>query len=209
MKLFFVRHGESEANVMNMMSNRGWIHGLTEKGKAQAAGLAQEIKHLPFKRVYASPLKRTVETAELLAEPLGLSVETHAGLREVDSGILEGKSDEESWKIFFKIFYDWFEDQNWDSKVEEGDSLNDLRARFLPALENILAENEDGDHILIVSHAGVLTTLLPFVLDNVGHKFSYENPLNNIDMIVAHKNGDGLICEKWGNVSAEKLRTAD
>src|SRR6476646_8171101 len=43
MKLYFVRHGESEANLLREISNRGTRHGLTAKGRAQATALAQSL----------------------------------------------------------------------------------------------------------------------------------------------------------------------
>ncbi|MBK9055673.1 MAG: histidine phosphatase family protein [Chloroflexi bacterium] len=46
MRFYFVRHGESEANILHEMSNRGWKHGLTEKGREQAAALAYNLHSL-------------------------------------------------------------------------------------------------------------------------------------------------------------------
>ena len=40
MRAYFVRHGESEANILEVISNRGSVHGLTEKGRRQANQLA-------------------------------------------------------------------------------------------------------------------------------------------------------------------------
>ena len=49
MRIYFARHGESEANILQEFSNRGRKHGLTEKGKRQAERLADNLKSVPFR----------------------------------------------------------------------------------------------------------------------------------------------------------------
>src|SRR5215510_3422657 len=95
MKIYFARHGESEANLLHEFSNRGVKHGLTQKGRAQAAELAVELAAKPILRIYSSPLLRATQTAGILAEALGLEVEVTDALREYDCGVLEGRADEE------------------------------------------------------------------------------------------------------------------
>ena len=68
MRLYFIRHGESEANVLHEISNRGAKHGLTEKGRAQVAALAQKLGAIPFVKLYSSPLLRAIQTAEILSQ---------------------------------------------------------------------------------------------------------------------------------------------
>ena len=70
MKLYFVRHGESEANVLQVISNRGWMHPLTEKGRQQANTLAEKLRGAGITKIYTSPLRRAVETAEILSRSL-------------------------------------------------------------------------------------------------------------------------------------------
>ena len=96
MKLYFVRHGESEANILHEISNRGWKHGLTEKGREQSRQLAQNLSASGISKIFTSPLRRAVETAQILALELGAPLEVTQALAEYDCGILEGKSDEQS-----------------------------------------------------------------------------------------------------------------
>lgn len=86
MKFYFVRHGESEANILHEMSNRGWKHGLTEKGREQAAALAHNLLPIKARKIFPSPLMRAVQTAEILAEALGLEMEVTDALCEFDCG---------------------------------------------------------------------------------------------------------------------------
>ncbi len=115
MRLYFVRHGESEANVLSIISNRGFKHGLTEKGRGQAATLAQNLKGASITRIYASPLKRAVETAKILAEAWGVEYTITPALREFDCGVAEDRGDPESWAIWHGVWDDWHQRQKWES----------------------------------------------------------------------------------------------
>jgi len=67
MRLYFVRHGESEANILRVISNRGYRYGLTVRGQQQAVTLAQHLQHVPISSIFSSPLRRAVETADILS----------------------------------------------------------------------------------------------------------------------------------------------
>src|SRR4030095_7217744 len=98
MRFYFVRHGESEANVLRVISNRGRQHGLTERGRQQARLLAQRIRGEPLSLIYGSPLLRGEQTATILAAELRLPYTVTGALCEYDCGVLEGRSDAEAWQ---------------------------------------------------------------------------------------------------------------
>jgi hypothetical protein len=82
MRLYFVRHGESEANVLEVFSNRGLEHGLTQRGRVQTASLAQKLAGRQIIKLFTSPILRATQTAEILAEMLGVPCEfIHGGCR--------------------------------------------------------------------------------------------------------------------------------
>ena len=68
MRLYFVRHGESEANILRVISNRGYRYGLTQ-GSTTSYRLAT-FEHVPF-GIFSSPLRRAVETADISLVHLG------------------------------------------------------------------------------------------------------------------------------------------
>ena len=133
MRIFFVRHGESEANILRQISNRGYVHGLTEKGRQQAANLAQSLRALDFRtgkpgeagaaRIYTSPLQRAVETAQILSAALGIPYETTGALREFDCGIAEEGADEHSWSLHRWVWDEWLVHHRYGSKIEDGESI--------------------------------------------------------------------------------------
>jgi probable phosphoglycerate mutase len=114
MRLYFVRHGESEANLLNEFSNRGLKHGLTEKGQQQAYALAQRLHAVPVVAIFSSPLLRARQTAEILAHELGVAYQVADALREFDCGILEGKSDPASWQAYGQLSEARLSRQEWE-----------------------------------------------------------------------------------------------
>ena len=87
MKLYFVRHGESEANLLHEFSNSGHRHPLTARGIEQARTVARSLSGLQVARIYSSPILRAVQTAQILAEQSSASVTVTEALREWSVGI--------------------------------------------------------------------------------------------------------------------------
>ena len=198
MKIYFARHGESEANLLHEFSNRGIKHGLTDNGRAQAAELAAKLASEPIRRIYSSPLLRATQTAGTLAEALGLEVEVTDALREYDCGVLEGRSDEDGWKTYYRVLEAWIERREWDERIEAGESFNDIRARFVPFIEGLTREyKNDPGKIVLVGHGGTYRCMLPLVLPNIGFDFAMQNTISNTGCVVAELTPRGLRCVEW------------
>ncbi len=199
MRLYFVRHGESEANLLHEFSNRGLKHGLTAKGHTQALDLAAKLKRLTVARLYTSPLLRAVQTAEILAQELGLMYTITDALREYDCGILEGKSDAESWQLYDSVLQDWLAHARWDQRIGGGESFLELQARFVPLIEHLVGAHQlSADGIILVGHGGLYRCMLPLVLTNLGVPFGLTHHLSNTEYVVAELQADKLICVAWG-----------
>lgn len=97
LKILFVRHGESQANLDQVFANRVGIPGnLTQNGVAQAHALALEL----VTYVYTSPLARARQTADIIAQVLRTPATVTDALREYDVGDFEGMpySGEGTWR---------------------------------------------------------------------------------------------------------------
>lgn len=146
MKLYLVRHGETEENVDGILM--GHHHGvLTEKGKAQARETAILLKDEKFSHIYSSDLNRCVDTAELIKEfhpdtPLTFTKD----LRERNLGIFQGQQSKVA---------DWdsLPGDEDDQKPENGESLKELRTRALSYIKE-LHEVHRNDTVLLISHNG-------------------------------------------------------
>ena len=201
MRLYFVRHAQSEANVQRVISNRDLPHPLTELGRQQAEALARSLADVPVVAIYSSPILRAAQTAQIGAAFKGLPVEFIDALREPDCGIMEGRSDEEAWAEHDRVAYDWAMLRKFDSRIEGGESYNDLRARFAPFLDSLVAAHGDTDHnLLLITHGSLLYLMLPLVLVNIDLASVGEYPMPNAGVIVVEKQMNDLVCLEWCGV---------
>jgi len=136
MKLYFVRHGESEANVLHVISNRETPHGLTPLGTQQASSLANSLRIVPISTIFSSPILRARQTAEILAGTFHQMYQVTEALREYDCGILEDKADEESWRLHREIAEDWTLNHNYLRKPEAANAFWTSGADLFPLLKN-------------------------------------------------------------------------
>lgn len=204
MKLYFVRHGESEANTLRVISNRENPFGLTALGKEQAVILADRLKDVPVTAIFSSPILRARETAEILSEAIHLPYQIKESLREYDCGILEEKSDEESWKLHSEIAEDWTLNHNHLRKPEGGENFLDIKKRFVPFIQSFTNNGSHKEsHILLVSHGGLLQLMLPEILTNIDHIFVKSNGIHHTQCIVAEQRPAGLICLQWGDAKLD------
>ena len=198
MRLYFTRHGESEANVLREISNRGRKHPLTEKGRQQAQTLAAELQLAGIAAIYTSPLLRAVQTAEILSEALGVGFEITDALREYDCGSLEGTSGPETWAAFWALREAWYPGRQWERRIEGGESFLDMRARFVPFIEGLLAaDGSSNKSLVLIGHGGLYLSMLPLVLANVGHELASHQPFPNTGYVLAENRSQGLVCREW------------
>ena len=165
MKIYFARHGESQANILHEISNRGLRHGLTPRGREQAAALARRLEKLPIATIYSSPLLRAIETSVILAHHLRLEYEVVDALREYDCGIAEGRADAAAWQLWQELSDAWTIHGRHEQRIEGGESFLDVRSRFVPFIEGLVAQYAaTGAGIVCVGHGGLYRMMLPLVL---------------------------------------------
>ena len=202
MQLLFIRHGESEANVLNIISNRGRRHGLTARGQAQAKALAERLRPVPLAALYSSPLLRAEETAAQVAAASGVPVQPADALREYDCGVLEGCSDPASWLRYETVLVHWLRRDDLDHRPDDGESFNDIRKRFVPFVAGQVERHGPSDDIVaLVGHGGLFRLMLPLVLANVTPQFALETPIPNTGIIRAETRGGVLVGADWCGVA--------
>lgn len=198
MRLYFTRHGESQANLLHEISNRGLRYGLSSKGREQAHALTQHLEGQGITKIYSSPLLRAIETSIILANSLKLDYEITDALREYDCGILEGRSDDEAWQGWQALFDAWVIHKDFQRRMPDGESFNDIRARFMPFIEGLIQVYGDTDTtIACVAHGGLYWMMLPLVLSNVTTQLIRQYGFDYTACIVAESRPSGLVCIKW------------
>ena len=107
MRIYFTRHGESRANILRKISNGGLVHPLTQKGREQAAALADRLNY-PAIACVSTPARcsRAIETSIIAAERLGVEYQVTDALREFDCGSAEGRADQAAWHMWHEVFDD-------------------------------------------------------------------------------------------------------
>jgi broad specificity phosphatase PhoE len=199
-RLYFVRHGESQANVLHVLSNRDLPHGLTPAGRAQVDHLAEQLIDVPFAGMYASPVARARESVAILSARLGLTYTVTAALKEIDLGVLEGRSDAASWRRHDELLEAWLGRGEWQARIEGGESFDDVRARFLPLIDALTASEPPGGPVLLVGHGSTFMCMLPLILANVSTDFARERILNYTEVVIAETRADRLTCLAWGEI---------
>ena len=153
-KLILVRHGESELNMENIFFGH-LDPKLTKKGEDQAQRTKKILSDIDYKKIYSSPLKRAVETAEIInikKYDLNLVEE----LKELNFGILEGLTYEEILKKHPEAAVEWKE--NWQTyNYQTGESVEQLQERSVNFIESL---DFSGENIVAVCHWGVINCIL-------------------------------------------------
>jgi broad specificity phosphatase PhoE len=152
--LLLARHGETDWNRARRWQGHA-DRPLTDRGRAQAAALAERLADIELDAVYSSDLRRARETAEAVACAQGLAVAELPELREVAVGSWEGLTRDEAEVRFPDGFRRWRAGgTGWD----DGETYAEMSTRVLAAVERIANEHEAGQ-ILIVSHGGPIRAI--------------------------------------------------
>lgn len=162
-EIYFMRHGESEANFLGILCGSGNDVTLTTLGKQQAQATAQETIELSFDVIVTSPLKRAQETAQIMA-----SLHPKAKLM-IDSELMEQNYGLWEGRPFIEIKDQFLVNCN----PPEGESQESFTQR-LRAFKNKTSKFEG--RILLVSHGGVGSHLM----EEFGHT---KRLINNAELI--------------------------
>jgi broad specificity phosphatase PhoE len=156
--LYIVRHGQTDLNRQGIVQGRGMNTDLNDEGRKQAGLFFNAYKDVPFDKIYVSELKRTQQSIQPFID-LGIPYEKLSGLDELAWGIYEGQPNTpETAAGFLKLVRDWV-DGNLDSKIEGGESPNEVALRQRGALNVILSRPEEGT-VLICMHGRAMRLLL-------------------------------------------------
>src|SRR5205809_2859266 len=160
-RVFMVRHGATVLSSEDRFAGATDVE-LSDEGRAQAARLAARLAPEPIAAVYCSPMRRTVDTATLLARPHGRTPIVDAALREIDHGSWEGlkRSDVEAG---MPAAYAAWEADPFTSAPERGESGLAVLARALPVVRAIVLAHCD-ERVLVVSHKATLRLVIGSLL---------------------------------------------
>jgi broad specificity phosphatase PhoE len=160
---------------------------LSPRGREQAVAVAHFLSTHPVRHVYASTLKRAVETAAAIASPHGLTVQSHEELSECHVGRWEGMD----WDSIMREYpgpYRAFMDNPAENPYLEGESYGDVERRVRPVLRQLL-EAHAGETIVVVGHNVVNRVYLSGLLGLALPRAKDIHQSNACVNVVRHRNG--------------------
>jgi len=160
-RVLLVRHGATQLTAEDRFAGEVGVD-LSDDGRYQAERLAERLSDDDIAAVYASPLSRTLETAQILAAPHALPIVQRAELREISHGRWEGLTRAEVEQRYADEYAAW-ETDPFTFAPQGGESGLSVLARSLPVLrELVLAHPEQT--VLVVSHKATIRILLSSLL---------------------------------------------
>ena len=195
MKLILIRHGETLSNKEKRIQGISDVE-LSAVGIEQANLLALSLKDHPIEAIHTSPLKRAMQTAEIINEFHRKKLHIHQDLMEMDYGDFEGVS-------FKKIIADkkdfiekWMADPA-SVKMPNGESLTQLQERAWRALKRIINKEENA---LVVTHNFTIATIICRI-KNINLKEFHGSLVGNASKTIVNFQKDGIFIETFNDRS--------
>ncbi len=192
LKLYLLRHGESEGNKERIFAVKALDPPLTDAGVVQATLQAETLASVGLAAIYSSPLHRSRQTAAIVSNRCGLPVMCSHALVEVNLGDLDGKRvDDQNLASLRAVLREW-EAGHADTGFSGGETLAGVRARCQSYLEAVVRGEKSP--VLIVGHGVPFMAVLwafcnnplPRMLDNYmgrGHLSILECAGSRFDLV--------------------------
>ena len=153
MKLIVMRHAATDLNAKQMLNSR-IDEELSAVGLGQLPGLVASVRDYQFEAIYASTLKRAVQTALPIAEAHGLEIVLDERLLEVDCGSFNGKSYDSTIPVFGMNSRDLLSTYAYDMSEYGGETYAQVEARITSFLDDL--RKQSYSTVLIVTHGGIV-----------------------------------------------------
>lgn len=154
--LILLRHGETDWNAQQRIQGQTDT-ALNARGHVQAHALVAATAHLQIDALYSSDLQRAGDSAAYLADARGLAVCALPQLRERHLGMLQGYTGVEA-RARWPQEYARYKQRDVQQTLGDGESLQQLQQRVLNVCDDLITRHM-GEHIALVTHAGVIDIL--------------------------------------------------
>jgi probable phosphoglycerate mutase len=154
--VLLIRHGQSEGNAERRFGGHT-ATPLSPRGRRQAQALARALKDEEITAIYSSDLARAVETAQPLANLIGLPINSTTAFRERSVGVMEGLTFENAAQQHPDQYAALLR-RDFEHVLTGGESYRQLLDRAWQKLDEIIAENQGGK-LVVFSHTGTICIL--------------------------------------------------
>lgn len=193
MRLVFIRHGQTPANVAGIIESAFPGPGLTDLGLAQAEAVPGKLGGELIDSIFVSRLVRTHLTAAPLARATGLEPVELPGIHEVQAGDFEGRTDRDAVHGYVGVVARWGAG-DLDERMPGAEDGHEFFARFDA---DIAAIATSGASVAAVVSHGAAIRVWTAVRSGVGSDFLYSHDLHNTGVVVL----DGSPADGWTMVS--------
>ena len=198
--LFVARHGDAAYHHAHVMSDDGgW---LSQVGQQQVQDCAQDLLGERIAAVYSSPMERAVESGRLAGDLLGVRHTVVDGLQELGVGTRAGQP----WSdpVMQETYAAWIAG-DLTARVPGAESGAEIVERMVGALQSI-ADQHRGEQVLVFTHGGVMSLVLPRVSVNVRNDLAHQRFLPNAVPARVEAGDDGWRVITWpGQVDASAV----
>src|SRR6187402_416073 len=160
-RVLLIRHGATVLSAEDRFAGATDVE-LSDEGRHQASCLAERLREQPLAAIYASPMRRTVVTATILADAFELQLRTDTALREIDHGRWEGLTRKEVEARFPDEYAAW-ETDPFTFAPSGGETGLAVMARALPVIREIVLRHAN-ESVAVVSHKATIRLLLSSLL---------------------------------------------
>ncbi|HWH96911.1 MAG TPA: histidine phosphatase family protein [Pseudolysinimonas sp.] len=209
MRILFVRHGQTPANVRGILETTIPGPGLTELGRRQAEAVVDALGHESIAAIYVSTMIRTHETAAPLAAALGITPVELSGTHEIEAGDVEGRSDHDAVHSYLSTVFAWGSGDP-SPVMPGGADGHAFFARFDGAISQIESAHPADATVVVVSHGAAIRVWTGARANNLGDGFTADNHLDNTGVVVLEGSVDtGWTALSWGGMPVGGARLAD
>lgn len=197
MKIYLIRHGETECNKDRKFYGHLDVP-LDEKGQSQAESLGMHIQDelvkdgVQISAIYSSPLNRAMSTAAPVSNALNLDVQKEEGLMEMNMGDWEGKSveqvirikDTDGLPLMFRCM-----SKPLSYPMPGGEKLQDADKRITSTMDEIIKNHLPTENIACITHGGVIAVVLCHILGESLNDFR-KNIVENTSVTIIETDSD-------------------
>ena len=175
MKIYYVRHGQTDWNLARKMQGGETEKELTSTGIEQAKQTKKELENAKYDIVICSPMHRAIQTAEIINKDRNVPIITDERIRERKLGELEGNkvTDETEKKIW---------DYNLNYQIPNGENIHDFEKRIDEFFDDIKEKYHDKS-VLIVAHGGIAKVIKAHLYGMPESQNLAEISMNNCEII--------------------------
>jgi broad specificity phosphatase PhoE len=168
-ELYLIRHGTTTMNVQNRYRGRRDVP-LDAQGWADAVDAARALSPIGLAAVYAGPLRRTINTAQVVADECRIpDVRILHGLVNLDYGEWEGMTSEEA-AMFDPEAFTRYKQAPQEAVCPNGERLTDAQRRMVEAI-SLIGERHAGERVAAVTHAVMIRLVAATLLDLPGDRW--------------------------------------